>query len=557
MNCEKMIFLRFYSIGLGLGGHILLIIVTGTLYLAGYDILPADFTTVPLNLEQDETKLRSDAWKFARDDPRITINPIAVGVQNERESRYDVLELVYESEHGNIFTKKNLKLIQDTENELFLNTIYQKKLCQVATNRSCRNPLSVIRFFDGSYRHFNSDLYDPKFENISRVLSLASSLNQTRAILNFHLGKDAIIDRNLDAYSRFTRSLMYLGYPLQGFRNIEDQKQQQWDKTQEFASDAFASILDKKFQDGLGNLKFYYYLRALFFNAISEQVIYDLLLAAASFAFIFLFMLFQTQSAWITGWAVFSILTCFFGANIIYRIILDCRYIGIFHVLSVFIILGIGADDVFVFIDTWKNTENLPFHDISLRLSFVYRRAASAMFITSFTTMAAFFTSVFSPLLGVSTFGIFSALLVFVNYLSVILFFPTVVITHELFWKARDCSCCCDISSVKKIFRKNHNNPGPSTNGQSVFYAGFWNTTKLEEPNKAIANFFKGFYYKNVITHKLVRWLVLSLAMVFLCTTIIYATKLEPDQEQVGFIRIMIYYNFLLSLLRQLEAAVV
>lgn len=512
----------------------MLVLVTGTLYLVGYDILPADFTQVPLNLENDQTKLRTDAWKFARDDPRATINPIAVGIQKERESRYDGLELVYKSKHGNIFTNKNLKIIQRTENELFQNSVYQEKLCQLARNDSCLEPLSIIRFFDGSYRHFNTDLYDPEFEDIPRVLSLANSLNQTRAILNFHLGNDAIINNEINTYSRFTRSLLYLGYPLKGFQNIEDKKQQQWDKTQDFARHAFATVLDEKFQNGLDDsLLFYYYLRALFFNAISQQVIYDLLLAAASFAFIFLFMIFQTQSAWITGWAVFSILTCFFGANIIYRIILDCRYIGIFHVLSVFIILGIGADDVFVFIDTWRNTESLKFGDLSLRLSFVYRKAASAMFITSFTTMAAFFTSVFSPLLGVSTFGIFSALLVFVNYISVILFFPTVVITHELFWKTKKCPFYCDISNIKNIFWQKENST-PSENEQSAFYSGFWGTAKLEEPNKAIVNFFKGFYYTNVVTHKLVRWVVLSLAMVFLCTTVIFATKLEPDQEQVS-----------------------
>ena len=511
-------------------------LVTGILYLIGYDILPADFTQVPLNLEHDVTKLRSDAWKFARDDPRVTINPIAVGRQKERESRYDVLELVYKSKDGNIFTKENLKLIQDTEDELFSNNVYQNKLCQVLGDGRCRTPMSIMRFFDGSYRHINAKLYDPKFEDIPRLLSLASSLNQTRAILDFHLGNDAVIDtRTNTSYSRFTRSLLYLGYPLKGFLNIEDQKQKQWDKTQEFARDAFAKTLDKKFQNGLGDsLELYYYLRALFFNAISEQVIYDLLLAAASFAFIFFFMLFQTQSAWITGWAVFSILTCFFGANIVYRIILDCRYIGIFHVLSVFIILGIGADDVFVFVDTWKATENVSFHDLSFRLSHVYRRAASAMFITSFTTMAAFFTSVFSPLLGVSTFGIFSALLVFVNYCSVILFFPTVIVTHELFWKRKQCSPCCDTLRIKKLFRGQKTPPG-LLNERGALDSGILSTAKLEEPNKAIVNFFKGFYYTNVVTHKLVRWVVLSLALVFLCTTVMYATKLEPDQEQVCY----------------------
>ena len=46
-----------------------------------------------------------------------------------------------------------------------------------------------------------------------------------------------------------------------------------------------------------------------------------------------------------------SILVCPF-----HRLILDFRYIGIFHILSIFIILGIGADDVFIFFDAWKET---------------------------------------------------------------------------------------------------------------------------------------------------------------------------------------------------------
>ena len=61
-----------------------------------------------------------------------------------------------------------------------------------------------------------------------------------------------------------------------------------------------------------------------------------------------------------------------------FRVILDFRYIGIFHILSVFIILGIGADDVFIFMDTWKETGH---HQVGFFGKF--RRHRSPFWLTS------------------------------------------------------------------------------------------------------------------------------------------------------------------------------
>ena len=62
--------------------------------------------------------------------------------------------------------------------------------------------------------------------------------------------------------------------------------------------------------------------------------------------------------------------------------------------LSLYIILAIGADDVFVFMDAWKQSYYMgPEINASLatRMAYVYRRAGLAMLITSFTTAFAFF----------------------------------------------------------------------------------------------------------------------------------------------------------------------
>jgi predicted RND superfamily exporter protein len=83
--------------------------------------------------------------------------------------------------------------------------------------------------------------------------------------------------------------------------------------------------------------------------------------------------------------------------------------------LSVFIVLGVGADDIFVLVDAWKQSLAFVPHQGSeeatrrMRLKYSMTRTAQAVFNTSFTTAAAFFATAVSPIMPIATFGIFSA----------------------------------------------------------------------------------------------------------------------------------------------------
>ncbi len=59
----------------------------------------------------------------------------------------------------------------------------------------------------------------------------------------------------------------------------------------------------------------------------SRQIFMDLLLAFGSMATIAICICIQTQSFWITGFAVFGIFMSFMEANFVYRVILDYRYV--------------------------------------------------------------------------------------------------------------------------------------------------------------------------------------------------------------------------------------
>ena len=381
---------------------------TGVLYLMEYDIFPYDFTQVPLNLEKDATKLRADAFNFVTEDPRIDLLPTTALHQQERTWRVSPLSLVYKSKNKrNIINRKNLMDIDRNEKSLYTNKEFQTICHRLSETGNCSLPMSVIRLFDGTFMLRDARFYDPNFERIDEIFHLAYNTTETKSLIAFNLDKRAAFKEG-KIHATGLRSLLFCGMPLNGFAHAKDQKSKQEKILEKTLLSAFADTLFDTYKSGVGDMKFYYLNMDLFFHAINTQVIWDLLLAGGSLAFIFCFIWFQTGSLWITWWAVFGIMTNFFGANLVYRVILDFRYIGIFHVLSVFIILGIGADDVFIFYNTWKLMEAKNFQTLTEHLTETFRVAAGAMFVTSLTTAAAFLASAASPLLGVSSFGVFS-----------------------------------------------------------------------------------------------------------------------------------------------------
>ena len=102
--------------------------------------------------------------------------------------------------------------------------------------------------------------------------------------------------------------------------------------------------------------------------------------------------------------------------------------------MIIYIVLGIAADDIFVFFDAWKQSEHVDPEILDTkekRLAYSWRRAVKAMAVTSSTTAVAFFANAFSPLLNIAAFGIFAGIIVPINYFLVVMIFPPAVIIYE------------------------------------------------------------------------------------------------------------------------------
>lgn len=96
------------------------------------------------------------------------------------------------------------------------------------------------------------------------------------------------------------------------------------------------------------------------------------------------------------------------------------------NLIGVFVAAALGADYVFVSVDKWKNAR-LENQSVSTQevAALALPNAASAMFLTTSTTVVAFFATMICPVAPILCFALFCGLLIMFNYImNVLLLFP-------------------------------------------------------------------------------------------------------------------------------------
>ncbi|XP_060081595.1 protein dispatched homolog 1-like [Ylistrum balloti] len=537
--------------------HLTIIIATVCLVCTGYNLFPIEFKTMPLILNEDNTRTQDYAWRGKDSYSGKLWRPVTGAIQPAYYNGFvgDLVEVFLEVPNYDIFSRENLQLIRDAEERMFNIQYYQIFFCYVASGTECHKPSSVLRLFDGTFNSSSATFYDPTFSNIHGVLCEATEHNATKDYVKYFIEQGLDLCDGILRSSK-TRFFYKLGWPLRGSDDSG--------KLENFLVSSVKPEMEN-IRDNLmsGKMSLYYISTVLFEYDVVIQALNDMLLAVGSFLFILVFMWFQTASFWITFLGIFSILTSFLLTNLIYRCVLGYEYFGFFHVISMFIILGIGADDVFIFYDTWRLTGHTIYPSKAHRLSDCYRKAAKTTFVTSLTTMTAFLVSGLSPLLPVCSFGIFSGILVFVNYLCDLLYFPTVIMLYSQkvkpFWD-KMCGPCIqkckkkksktssekqddtismnlskfDIDIRKKPSTPFANRPESGNSLRSdILNTAMTPRTKsnFEDRSKIVLFLRNGFY--DFITHRAVRIIV---PLLFLGASSFFmwsASKLEPDSQQL------------------------
>ena len=163
---------------------------------------------------------------------------------------------------------------------------------------------------------------------------------------------------------------------------------------------------------------------------------------------VWIYVCIHTRSLSVGTTAMGMVLFSFPITLVLYRRVFAITNLSALHLVIVFVVLGIGADNIFVLWDAWCQSANFPQFkgDYKKRMAYTFRRASKACLATSSTTAFAFLSNGFSTMMPVSAFGYFASLIVPVNYILIVFYWPAFLIVYEEHVRAREAkvaACCC------------------------------------------------------------------------------------------------------------------
>jgi hypothetical protein len=248
-----------------------------------------------------------------------------------------------------------------------------------------------------------------------------------------------------------TRSLLDVGQPLSGFASTRDQTERQekiylayFEAVEQDLWDHFgveSTLLRSAYLMPWrhGGVEFRFVTWLVTNIELLRMQMMDALFMLCTIVFVLLLIRLHTGSSVFACAAMAQILMSIPVTAFLYRIVFRIEYFGTLHLCSIFLVLGIGADDNFVLLDAWRQAQtDVPAVDDAnettlRRLLYAFARTMDAVFSTSLTTALAFLCMGLSPIMPVRTFGIFAAMVVVCNYVMVLTLIPTCMILCEGF----------------------------------------------------------------------------------------------------------------------------
>ncbi|XP_037114469.1 LOW QUALITY PROTEIN: protein dispatched homolog 3 [Syngnathus acus] len=335
------------------------------------------------------------------------------------------IELVFVAQgdgERNIFTPERLRTIHEVERLLMQHPRFpqfcwkpMEALRDLPLGPSfCSPPSSLLSYLYPSERggKIYYDGMGPDLADIQGSLSLAITHPQFYWYVD-----ESLSPENLS--SSLLRSEIHFGAPLPSYYSVQDRADEQRSHFKNFAVQ-YADILAKQ---STSQVKVLYGGTELFDHEVRHTFRNDMMLAVISGACITVLVYILTSfSAFLTFFGLASIALSCLMALFLYHVVFGVRYLGILNGVAAFVIIGIGVDDVFVFINTFRQAAHLG-HPRQ-RMVYTIKTAGRATFLTSFTTAAAYAANAFSKIPAVHDFGLFMALIVSCCWLWVCVLMP-------------------------------------------------------------------------------------------------------------------------------------
>eukprot|EP00795_Rhopilema_esculentum_P006517 gene6517-11981_t len=178
------------------------------------------------------------------------------------------------------------------------------------------------------------------------------------------------------------------------------------------------------------NLKFQIFEKKLFVEGA---------LLSSAILIVFILIILYSGSVFIGLMTFFCIVIAAVLAYFFYGIVFRLSFFPFLNVLTLVFLVGIGADDAFVYMGAWSEAKaampyksDESFDDAMIRwTAYSIKHALVAMFVTSFTTAAAFFAGSSSSIIAIRCFGIYAGTSILMNYFMMVAWFPVAVVISE------------------------------------------------------------------------------------------------------------------------------
>lgn len=503
------------------------------------------------------------------------------------------LRLIYLSSDGsNILTEDKLRAIQEVEDR-FLGELELTRNCYLIDstypafeNRdiddiaatisstvnndpefvACERINSVLNFLDPLYfdRFDNSGLgyylipndqvpQEYNYSSLNDVVSFWSNFSfQTYDFSNFDFAVAAIgggvTIRNLFwrvTSSDFTvgsteaagvTSTYSLGLPIDGYYSSTEKADDQFSDIGQWLWDTYDSYLkgvdidgvDLYWGDSEGGMENaeggYLAMRSFIFFPFSLFIV-------------LLYLMYMQDSMFLGLMGVMQILLSFAPVLLVYRYVIGQEYIGVLQLIAVYVILGIGMDNIFVFCDQFHHQKHEKEFDVRMQKTF--NIASRAMFTTSCTTFISFISTASSVFPAVSTFGIFAALLVLMNFIAVITFFPAVYAVYHTrirfyWWDHPSLLLCCKRDGLEEELKnKPAAEEGEESKEEDELNKEGDETVaaeaegESEEKEAALVTFFRDTWAPLMVK---LRYPILIFYLAIFIAAVVGTTQLNPDE---------------------------
>ena len=171
------------------------------------------------------------------------------------------------------------------------------------------------------------------------------------------------------------------------------------------------------------------------YDLFGEYLTAEALYPCLGVVIIIILMWMYIGSLFITVMTVFSMAMSLIVAYFLYRSVFAIPFFPFMNLTTVILLVGIGADDAFVYCDIWKRTRSDHVNTPQvLVLLDTLRHAVVSMFVTSLTTASAFFANTISKITSIKCFGIFAGTTILVNCFFTVTWLPAVVTIYDCYF---------------------------------------------------------------------------------------------------------------------------